>query len=490
MNPKIYRQADSRWGTLPYPTKNYSFAHNGCGCCSVTHCIIEIDIYSALTPKDVQKFMVQYATQGHGTLWKGITEGLKHETYKSALEKAGYIVHWNEKDSMTTIFQMLESSLKRGVILFGKTKGPDGTVWTTGGHYIAFVDYKVDKSGKHWFYLKDSGGRHHDSWWCYEKSMRGDVRNVWICTGLKESAKPKDDSPEKPKEETVKVAYTGEFPTKTIRKGDKGTNVTRWQKFLLWMGCDLGKDGADGIFGKVTKAKTKAAQKKFGFKGKDVDGIAGPKTIRTAKAYKKTVKKNSSSVTLPKKCIDVSYWQGKISETNWERIKKTCGYAICRASYTAQKSFTLNKDSTFATNFMNAKAAGLKVGAYHYSQAITVEEAKAEAEYLCDILKNFTPTFYVVCDFEFGGRLNSKIGKKASAIANAFCEVVKNRGYEPCIYANTSTLNSCLTEPNYPVWVAQYNDKCTYKGEKVMWQYTSKGRVDGISGNVDLSCVY
>lgn len=187
----------------------------------------------------------------------------------------------------------------------------------------------------------------------------------------------------------------------------------------------------------------------------------------------------------------MSYWQGKISTANWEKISKTCGYAICRASYTSQTSFKLSQDSTFSVNYTNAKHAGMKVGAYHYSQATSVAEAKKEAEYICNILKNFTkPTFYVVCDFEYGGRLNSKIGKKASDIANAFCDVVKAHGYDPCIYANTSTLNTNLTNPKYPVWVAQYASSCTYKGSKVMWQYTSSGKVDGVSGRVDLSHVY
>ena len=86
--------------------------------------------------------------------------------------------------------------------------------------------------------------------------------------------------------------------------------------------------------------------------------------------------------------------------------------------------------------------------------------------------------------------MNSKIGKKASNIANAFCDVVKARGYQPCIYANTSTLNTALTKPKYPVWVAQYASSCTYKKSKVMWQYTSSGKVDGINGRVDLSYVY
>ena len=198
----------------------------------------------------------------------------------------------------------------------------------------------------------------------------------------------------------------------------------------------------------------------------------------------------TNTTSLPKKCIDVSGWQGKISQANWAKVKKTCGYAICRASYTSQSKFSLSQDSTFATNFTNAKAAGLKVGAYHYSQAITVAEAKKEAKFLCNILKNYKTTFYVVCDFEYGGRLNSKIGKKASDIANAFCDVVKAHGYQPCIYANTSTLNTALTKPKYPVWVAQYASSCTYKKSKVMWQYTSSGKVDGINGRVDLSYVY
>ena len=190
------------------------------------------------------------------------------------------------------------------------------------------------------------------------------------------------------------------------------------------------------------------------------------------------------------KCIDVSYWQGNISKENWEKIKKTCGYAIIRASYTSQVNFSLSKDSKFANNFTNAKAAGLKVGAYHYSQALTVEEAKKEAEYLCKILKDYSPTYYVAIDYEYGDRLNYKTAGKASDVANAFCDIVKSHGYQPLIYANTSTLNGRLTNPKYPVWVAQYADKCTYKGSKVLWQYTSSGKVDGINGKVDLSYVY
>lgn len=261
MNSKIYRQADSRWGGLPYPTKAYSFAHNGCGCCSVTHCAIELNKYWNYTPADVRKYMVQFATKGHGTLWAGISKGLVYY---------GYTVHWRSADSMSDIFKVIEKSpIKRGVILFGSTKGPDRTVWTTGGHYIAFVDYKVE-GGKHYFYLKDSGGRHHDKWWCYEKSMKGDVRQVWICTGTKENQKPSGK-------------YTGIIPDPTLKKGSEGDSVKNWQKFLNWYGA-FGLI-ADGKFGSLTKEATKTFQADHGL---TQDGIAGPKTIAKAKTYKKT----------------------------------------------------------------------------------------------------------------------------------------------------------------------------------------------------------
>ena len=261
MNSKIYRQGDSRWKNLPYPTKAYSFGHNGCGCCSVTHCAIEIDKYKNYTPADVRKFMVQYATKGHGTLWNGITKGL---------ENYGYNVHWNQNDSMADIWAVLKTSLKRGVILFGKKKGPDGTKWTDGGHYISFVDYKI-QNNQHWFYLKDSGGRHHDKWWCYEKSMRGDVKNVWICTSFKDGAKPVPKPTGK---------YSGAIATPTIKNKSTGNNVKNLQKFLNWYGKYNLKE--DGKCGPKTIAAIESFQKTEGLK---VDGVYGNNSYSKAKAY-------------------------------------------------------------------------------------------------------------------------------------------------------------------------------------------------------------
>jgi hypothetical protein len=276
LNSKIYRQADSRWTNLPYPTKAYKFGSNACGACSVLHCAIELENFKNMMPPEIREYMVQFATEGHGTLWNGITKGLEHY---------GFNVHWNRNDSMSTIFKILSTSLKKGVILFGSTKGPDGTVWTTGGHYIGFEDYKI-QNGKHWFYLKDSRGRKHDKWWCYEKSMRGDVRQVWICTSLKPGYKllgsaPSATAPAKPTAPTTVKKYTGTIPTPTLRSGSRGTKVTYLQKFLNWFG-NYGLK-VDGIFGKATKAALQKFQKKVGLKA---DGIYGTLSYGKAKAYK------------------------------------------------------------------------------------------------------------------------------------------------------------------------------------------------------------
>lgn len=227
MNKTIYRQYDTRWGNLPYPSKPYTLSRSGCGCVAVTHCAIERDKYKNLTPKDVRKFMVKYATRGYGTLWNGITKGLEHY---------GYNVHWRQADTMKDIFKVLSKSLKCGVILFGSTKGPDGTVWTTDGHFIAFTNYKIEK-GKHWFYLKDSGGRKHDGWYCYEKSMKGDVRHVWICTGLKEvkPSKPKTTATAKKTTTATKTSTATKKPATAAKKAPTSADkLIAKMKELAW----------------------------------------------------------------------------------------------------------------------------------------------------------------------------------------------------------------------------------------------------------------
>lgn len=166
----IYRQYDSRWGSLPYPTKSYSFANNGCGCCSVTHLVAETPEHYGCTPKDIRPYMVQFATKGHGTTWDGITKTLQH-----------YGLDPKMHDGMQSAFNALREMPKdrrAGILLF-RAGTRNGKTWTSGGHYVAFLDYKVDKHGNHWFYTKDSGARKNDGWHCYETQMKGLIKTIW-----------------------------------------------------------------------------------------------------------------------------------------------------------------------------------------------------------------------------------------------------------------------------------------------------------------------
>ena len=271
-----------------------------------------------------------------------------------------------------------------------------------------------------------------------------------------------------------------------IGSGDKGSEVTKLQRFLNW----------------------------FGGYGLAVDGEAGPKTVAAIKSFQSHVQITadgwfgSASLAMAKKCspskstvkavqskplVDVSWWQHSI---DWGKAAAEISGAILRASYTTQNGFSLAKDSTFATNLAGAVAHGLPVGAYHYSQAISADEARKEAAFICNILaKNKNQiTLPVVIDWEFGGRLNSSIAKKlgrakCTGIIEAFCKVVISYGFTPMVYANYSTFSSYLNtdqiRSKYKIWLAQYASKpsmgCDY------WQYTSSGSVKGINGRVDMN---
>lgn len=194
--------------------------------------------------------------------------------------------------------------------------------------------------------------------------------------------------------------------------------------------------------------------------------------------------------------IDVSKWNGTI---DWKSVKSAgIEFAFVRTSYRGTSTGSLAKDPTADTNLKNAAAAGVKVGAYIFSQAITTAEAVQEAEYLLDSVKGYNITMPLVFDFEYydGGRLsNKKLSRRAQTdICLAFCERIRAAGYTPLVYANKSMLSSDLyaSEINAkaPVWLAHYTTKTDYSGDYNFWQYTSAGKVSGISGNVDMNFWY
>lgn len=271
MNKKIYKQADSRWASKPYPKKGSSFGGNGCGCCACVHVAIEQDSKKNWTPESLRPWMVKqgFAVYGQGTTWSGITKTLKH------LGHTNVVCVW-DNDPMSKAWKELNKGNRIGVILFDGGNGPDGTRWTSGGHYVAFTDYKI-KNGKHYFYCKDSGFRNNDGWFAYENSMKGCIPKMWIVERIKGNA---------PKPKKPPTKYTGNIPKPTLKKGDKGTSVNELQTFINWYMKQINievKIAVDGIFGDETRTWLEVLQRNELI---DDDGIYGKITYKKASAYK------------------------------------------------------------------------------------------------------------------------------------------------------------------------------------------------------------
>lgn len=182
------------------------------------------------------------------------------------------------------------------------------------------------------------------------------------------------------------------------------------------------------------------------------------------------------------KGIDVSKWQGRI---DWQRIK--VDFAIIRAG------IGTSKDVRFEENYAGATAAGIPVGVYWYLKAMTVEAAHREAAACIKAIAGKLLAYPVYADIEEAAQL--RLGRdKLTDIAVAFLEDVEAAGFFAGLYSSKSHLETCFTahiRERYAVWVAHYGvGKTTYTGRYGMWQYTDKGKVDGISGAVDLDIAY
>ncbi len=200
--------------------------------------------------------------------------------------------------------------------------------------------------------------------------------------------------------------------------------------------------------------------------------------------------------------IDISYYQGTV---DFDKLQADgVDFLILRAGYRGNTYGNLVADTNFATYANEAIKRNIDIGAYIYSQAITVQEAKDEAAFILDIVKGYDITLPIVFDFEYAGagtRLkDAKLtNEQRTDICNAFCEDVENSGYTAMIYANQSMLVDDLNDDElakkYDIWLANFSTSPKYAGlmydcEYTYWQYSSTGRVDGISGNVDCNFRY
>ena len=197
--------------------------------------------------------------------------------------------------------------------------------------------------------------------------------------------------------------------------------------------------------------------------------------------------------------IDVSSHNGQV---NWQSVANAVDFAIIRIGYRGYGTGAVVEDSLFDSNMSAANDAGIPAGVYFYSQAVTKEEAREEAEFVLDSLKGYDVDLPVFIDYEYAhgsegeltGRLyDAKLSKsEAAEIINAFCEKITLSGRYAGVYSSSSMLNqhidtSRLNDDLY-IWVADYNETVTYLGAYDIWQYTKSGSCDGVnSKSVDMN---
>lgn len=191
--------------------------------------------------------------------------------------------------------------------------------------------------------------------------------------------------------------------------------------------------------------------------------------------------------------IDVSKHNGKI---DWAKVKSAgIDFAMIRAAnrgYGAEGK--LLTDDLFTQNAKAANEQGIPIGAYIFSEAITVEEALEEAELMLSLVAPYKITYPIVIDIEEisngEGRNESLSPAELTDIVLAFCNRIKDAGYTPMLYCNLKGFIGMLEFERLEEiekWYAYYGNELYFPYNVSMWQYSSTGTVDGISGKVDLN---
>ena len=188
------------------------------------------------------------------------------------------------------------------------------------------------------------------------------------------------------------------------------------------------------------------------------------------------------------KGIDVSEWQGTI---DWRKVAKDgVQFAVIHAGYGRELS---QKDEYFERNYAGARAAGIKVGAFWYSYADSVERGEQEARTCLKVLEGKRFELPIFFDQEYEKSILALSNKTRTDIVLKFLETIKAAG-RPCgLYSSTDFITTKLQANRltaYPLWIAEYGSKLHYTGKVWAWQYTDKGRVAGIKGRVDMDHGY
>lgn len=188
---------------------------------------------------------------------------------------------------------------------------------------------------------------------------------------------------------------------------------------------------------------------------------------------------------MQKKGIDISHHQGDI---DFNSLKGNIDFAMVRTSYGS-----FYEDKKYKQNIKGLERINVPYGFYHFSYATSVESAKKEAEGFINIIKKYNPTYPIVIDIEWSNRTENVRTDTLISITDTICSMIEKAGYYAMIYANLDYFNNKLNDSRldkYDKWLAEWKSNPTYKKSFGIWQYSSKGQIPGIKGNVDLNISY
>lgn len=218
--------------------------------------------------------------------------------------------------------------------------------------------------------------------------------------------------------------------------------------------------------------------------------VVGDQVIQGVKYY--FTKEGYLSTHLGSMGIDVSKWNGNI---DWTAVKNSgMEYVIIRCGYRGSTQGGLIVDPKFETNIKGAIAAGLKVGVYFVTQAVDKNEAVEEASMVLEMVKNYKLDYPIFLDVESSGGRGDKIDKATrTEVCRVFCDTIQRYGYKAGVYANKNWFTNKIDASQlnaYKIWLAEYSSSVSYTGKYDMWQQKQTGKVNGISGDVDINISY
>ena len=244
---------------------------------------------------------------------------------------------------------------------------------------------------------------------------------------------------------------------------------------------------------KATDSSNNTTRKSFKFivkeKTKKTNNTSNASTKKNSVSIKDAIKKYKNENTMIG--VDVSTWQDTI---DWEKAKKAgVEFAMIRIGFGHNSKNKIVMDNQYKKNIVNAKKAGIPVGVYFFSYAKSVEEAKEQAKYVVDVLDGETLELPIAFDWENWSKFNSyNISlTDINLIADAFINEVTKHGYQGTLYSSKYYLDNIWNVGTKDTWLAHYTSgKSSYSKPYSMWQFSSRGKVDGIDALVDLNVLY